>query len=310
MSGNHPLGSVRGTPLLDPDFQRSFESRWIDLGALSLHVVVGGEGPPLLLIPGWPQTWFAWRSMMPRLAELYRVIAVDPRGTGLSDKPAGGYDSGSQAADMLALMTALGHQRFALVGHDMGMWTGFAMAADWPERIARAALGEAIIPGLLPSPPLIGPHSRLNERLWHFAFNRLDAINEDMVRGREALYFGHQFRSKAATPTSIPADVIEFYVELIRCDPAALRASFDGYRSIDALIVQTEARKARRLRTPILAFAGELACGPRVEAELSTVADDLTSLIVAGCGHFVPEEAPEALLDALLPFLDPYRQTA
>lgn len=198
---------------------------------------------------------------MPRLADHYQVIAVDPRGSGLNDKPAGGYDSGSQAADMLALMTVLGYERFAVVGHDMGMWTAFAMAADAPERIERVALGEAIIPGMLASPPLIGAQSRPNERLWHFAFNRLRGINEEMVRVREDIYFGHQFRSKAQTPTSIPAEVIDFYVEMIRRDPEGLRASFEGHRSIDQLIPQTERRKTQRLAMPLMAFAGELACG-------------------------------------------------
>lgn len=141
------------------------------MDGLLLHAVVGGRGPALLLLCGWPQTWYAWRFLMPALARDFTVVAVDPRGVGLSDKPEGGYDSGIVARDLIGLMEALGHQRFAMVGHDVGMLTGYAMAADYPERIERFACSEGIIPGVAPSPPLLGDR-RLNDLLWHFAFNR------------------------------------------------------------------------------------------------------------------------------------------
>jgi pimeloyl-ACP methyl ester carboxylesterase len=298
---------VQGAPLLDADFRAIFASHRIQAGDLALHAVIGGRGPPLLLIPGWPQTWFAWRLMMPTLARDFTVIAVDPRGAGLSDKPPAGYDSAAQAVDMLNLMSALGHERFALIGHDMGMWTGYALAADAPARVARAALGEAIIPGIAPSPLLIDPNTKANDRLWHFAFNRVRGINEDLVRGREEIYFGYQFRSKAATPIALEQPAIDLYVEMIRRDPAALSAAFEGYRGIDLLIEQTLRRKQTKLTVPVLAFAGELACGRHVEQEMNAVANDVVSVVISGCGHFVPEEAPDALLAALGPFLEPYR---
>ncbi|KAH8822042.1 hypothetical protein F5884DRAFT_769803 [Xylogone sp. PMI_703] len=99
---------------------------------------------------------------------------------------------------------------------------------------------------------------------------------------------------------------------MIRHDPNALRASFEGYRSIDHLIVQIERRKTQRLAMPVMAFAGDLACGRRVEEELQVVADNLVSLIIPDCGHFVPEEAPKilVLLEPLLRFLEPYHKTA
>ena len=97
-------------------------------------MVTGGDGPPLLLMHGWPQTWYAWRLMMPTLARHFQVIAPDQRGTGLSGKPEGGYDTGTLAGDLVALMDALGHRRFAVAGHDTGMWIGYALAADHPAR--------------------------------------------------------------------------------------------------------------------------------------------------------------------------------
>ncbi len=129
-------GSVSGAPNLPAGFTDTFTSRYVDTGEVRLHAVIGGEGPPLLLVHGWPQTWYAWRMLMPALARDFQVIAVDQRGIGLSDKPAGGYDTGTQANDMVALMEALGHQRFAMVGVDTGMPIAYALA---PYRDAGAA---------------------------------------------------------------------------------------------------------------------------------------------------------------------------
>jgi pimeloyl-ACP methyl ester carboxylesterase len=117
---------------------------------------------------------------MPTLARAHTVVAVDSRGAGLSDKPDDGYDAGTLAADLVALMAALGHDRFDVVGHDIGMWTGYALAADHPERVGRLAVVDAIIPGLTPTPSVFSP-AAVNQRLWHFGFNRLTDLNEELV---------------------------------------------------------------------------------------------------------------------------------
>jgi pimeloyl-ACP methyl ester carboxylesterase len=147
-------GSAAGAPHLPEGFTSTFTSRYIDTGDLRQHVVTGGDGPPLLLVHGWPQTWYAWRLVMPALARDFFVVAPDQRGCGLSGKPAGGYDTGTLAADLAALMDGLGHGRFAVAGHDTGMWIGYALAADHPDRVARLAVAETPLPGVSPSPPL------------------------------------------------------------------------------------------------------------------------------------------------------------
>src|SRR6266566_6109695 len=184
-------GSVSGAPNLPAGFTDTFTSRYVDTGEVCLHAVIGGEGPPLLLVHGWPQNWYYWRLVMPALARDFQVVAVDQRGIGLSDKPAGGYDTGTQAGDMVALMETLGHQRFAMVGVDTGMPIGYALAADHPDRLDRLVVGEAVISGVTPSPPLIGS-AKANDQFRHLAFNRLAELNEQLVRGREDLYFGFQ----------------------------------------------------------------------------------------------------------------------
>jgi pimeloyl-ACP methyl ester carboxylesterase len=303
------FGSVHGVPSLPPGFTDVFESYRVPTGEIALHAVIGGKGPPLLLLGGWPQNWYIWRDVMLPLAERFTLVVPDPRGLGISDKPEKGYDKGTLGSDLFGLMTALGYERFAVVGHDCGMWVGYAMAADRPERIARIALGEAIIPGVAVSPPLIPDERPLNDFLWHNNFCRVRGVTEELVVGREEIFFDYQF-TKIPVPNPIPADTRAFYIDLIKRDRRTLRASFDYYRAIDDDIPANRERMKTRVTMPVLGFAGELACAGAVEEQLHRVADDVRCAVIPGCGHFVPEETPEALLALLAPFLEPYRAQA
>jgi pimeloyl-ACP methyl ester carboxylesterase len=299
-------GSVSGAPQLPDGFADTFTSRYVDTGALRLHAVIGGDGPPLLLVHGWPQTWYAWRMLMPTLARDFQVIAVDQRGIGLSDKPQDGYDTGTLAGDLVALMEALGHQRFALYGTDTGMPIAYALAADHPERLERLVVSEAPLPGISPSPPLLLPPP-LNARLWHLAFNQLPAeVNEALVRGREAVFFGAEFDASAGT-NKLPTDAVSYYIDRLAADPDALRGSFEIYRAFPTITAQNQQRKTRRLPMPVLAIGGAESSGAMVGDLMQLVADDVQTLVIPGCGHWVAEQAPEELLAALTAFLAPYR---
>ncbi|MCD5354091.1 alpha/beta hydrolase [Kineosporia mesophila] len=292
------LSSLR----LPAGFADVFSSRFVELNGLRLHAVTGGDGPPLLLISGWPQTWYAWREVMPALARHHTVVAVDSRGCGLSDKPGDGYDAGTLAADLVALMAELGHDRFDVVGHDIGMWTGYALAADHPERVGRLAVVDAIIPGLTPTPSFF-TSAAVSQRLWHFGFNRLSDLNEELVRGRERLYFGYQFARKAATPDAIPEYAVDVYVDAIASDPRGLQASFGYYRALDETIAQNEQRKETRLTLPVLAVGGALYSGAQAAGTMRLVADDVTEVVVDDCGHYVAEEQPVRFVEILEGFL-------
>lgn len=303
------FGSVHGSPDLPAGFADRFESRLLDIDGVTLHAVVGGKGPPLLLLGGWPQNWYIWRDLMPALSEQFTVVAADPRGVGLSDKTPDGYDSGTQARDMAALMEALGHARFAMVGHDVGGWTAYALAADMPEKIERVVVGETGIPGILPPIPLLVEPRFISDRLWHMNFNRAHDINEAMVRGREEIYFGYQLQSKGGSPDALPEPVRRYYIELLKRDDGSLKASFDFYRAIDDIIPQNAARKTRMLDMPVFTYAGELFAGDFVEQDMRGVATNVASIVFAGVGHHVPEEAPQPLLDALTAFLTPWAES-
>jgi pimeloyl-ACP methyl ester carboxylesterase len=296
-------GSVSGAPNLPAGFTDTFTSRYIDTHGLRQHAVIGGQGPPLLLVHGWPENWYTWRLLMPALARDFEVVAVDQRGVGLTDKPEDGYDTGTLAGDLAALMDELGHRRFAVVGHDTGFAIGYALAADHADRVARVGLLELPgSPGTAPPPPLFLP-GPLNDRLWHLTFNRIDGLNEQLVAGREDLFFRWEFDAAAKR---LADDVIGYYVGLLS-NPDSLRGSFGWYRALEASIAQNEQRATRRLTMPVLGIGGEMSFGENVGNGVRAVADDVQSLVIPGTGHFLAEESPDELLAALTAFLAPYR---
>ena len=233
---------------------------------------------------------------MPALAEHFQVIAVDQRGRGLSDKPADGYDTGTLANDLVALMDALGHERFAVVGHDTGFAISYALAADHPERVERVALAEIPgSPGAAPSPPVFVP-GFINDRLWHLP---VQPAPDDQRAARHRPR-GHLLRlgvrsgrqeapGGRRSPTTSASSPI----------PDALRASFEWYRALDTTIAQDAERKTKRLTMPVLAIGGELSFGEHVADAMKLVADDVQSVVLQGAGHFVAEESPDELLEAL-----------
>jgi pimeloyl-ACP methyl ester carboxylesterase len=296
-------GSVSGAPNLPAGFTDTFTSRYIDTHGLRQHAVIGGQGPPLLLVHGWPENWYTWRLLMPALARDFEVVAVDQRGVGLTDKPQDGYDTGTLAGDLAAMMDELGHRRFAVVGHDTGFAISYALAADHADRVARVGLLELPgSPGTAPPPPLFLP-GPLNDRLWHLTFNRIDGLNEQLVAGREDLFFRWEFDAAAKR---LADDVIGYYVGLLS-NPDSLRGSFGWYRALEASIAQNEQRATRRLTMPVLGIGGEMSFGENVGNGVRAVADDVQSLVIPGTGHFLAEESPDELLAALTAFLAPYR---
>jgi pimeloyl-ACP methyl ester carboxylesterase len=301
-------GSASGAPHLPDGFTDTFTSRYVDRGDVRLHAVVGGDGPPLLLIHGWPGSWYYWRLVMPALARDFEVIAVDQRGIGLSDKPEEGYDSAALASDLAGLMDVLGHEQFAAVGVDTGMLIGYALAADHPDRVVRLAVGEAFLPGITPPSPLTLPDAAV-DRLWHIPFNQLKETNEKLVRGREDIFFGAEFFASAGT-NKLPDYAVEYYVDALASSPEALHGSFQLYRAFNTTASQNEERKSRRLPMPVLAMGGAESSGSMAADTMKLAADDVQTLVIPGIGHWLAEQAPDELVAALTDFLAPYRSAS
>ena len=235
---------------------------------------------------------------MPALARTgFRAIAVDPIGSGYSSRPDRGYDTGSAASLLHRLMIQLGHERYRVAGHDVGMWIGYALATDHPEAVERMALTEAVIPGLAPAPPIFVPPSD-NIFLWHFLFNQILDLPEFLTSGREKEYLGFIFDKWSHRRDRVAADV---YAAAYGT-PGGLRAGFAYYRAIPETIRQNRERASRPLTAPVLAIGCEHATADAPIETLRPHATDLRGEIIRDCGHFVMEEAPREFNAQLIPF--------
>lgn len=279
--------------------ETDFQHHYAKVAGQKIHYVTAGKGEPVLLIPGWPQTWYAWRHVMTGLAtEGYMAIAVDPPGTGYSDRPDRGYDTGAVATTLHGMMNQLGHKKYSVVGHDIGMWVGYALASDYPADIKKIALTEAVIPGLAPAPSIfVDPQD--NIFLWHFMFNQVQDLPETLTAGKEKEYLNFIFdhwsyrRDRVATQTYIDA----------YSSPGGLRAGFAYYRAIPQTIAQNKQRAEKKLMMPVLAIGADHATRDAPQQTMQGLAVNLQGAMLSECGHFVTEECPEQLMTVLLPFL-------
>jgi pimeloyl-ACP methyl ester carboxylesterase len=268
-----------------------------DLGDVRLHYVTAGSGPAVVLIHGWPQTWYMWRHIMPGLAEKYRVVAPDLRGLGDSSKPVLGYDKKTLASDIWRLMhDVLGEKRFFAVGHDRGGPTAYSLAAQHRDAVRRLAIFDAPVPG-------DGTPVMFNNR-WHHGLHWELDFPEALTAGREDVYLGFFYRNWGGRPDCIPeADQAE-YLRTYRL-PGSMRAGFNLYRATPQDVIDNEAFVAEgKLKMPVLCYGGPLGRGRGMGAIESwrRVAEDVRGGIAEGCGHWIPEERPQWALEQLLAF--------
>ena len=275
------------------------------------HYVTAGTGDPVLLLPGWPESWIAWRKVVPLLVGAgRRVVVLDPRGFGESDKPAGGYDLDTAARDLhgfLAATKLAPSGGIDIVAHDVGTWIAHAHAATYPADVRRLVLTESNIPGVTSFASSDIPSEAMNLKSWQFAFNRLNDLPELLVQGREREYLAWIFQTKSFRPYAIEAAALDEYTRQYSA-PGAMRAGFAWYRANFAAegLAQAKARAARRLTMPILALGGSDGVGDALRATAATIGDQVEGGAIAGssagCGHFLPEECPDELTEAVLKF--------
>jgi pimeloyl-ACP methyl ester carboxylesterase len=274
------------------------EHHYAELDDVLLHYVTAGTGPPLVLIHGWPQTWFEWVRIMPPLAEKYTVIAPDMRGLGDSSRPLSGYDKQTVARDIWQVVNGkLGHDRFLLAGHDWGGPTAYALTTQHPEAVRRLAIVDVVIPG-------DGGDFSQGGRRWHHQFHMTPDLPEALMQGREDVYLRWFYREFAYLPTAIGENEIQEYLRTYR-QPGAMRAGFSYYRALPQDAATNREIIARmKLTMPVLAIGGAKSRGRGREPEqsLTRVATNVRGVVVPDCGHFIPEEQPEILARLLLDF--------
>jgi pimeloyl-ACP methyl ester carboxylesterase len=285
---------------LAPDFYETFDHHFTAVDGVRIHHVDGGSstGEPVVLLHGWPQTWYVWRKVMPGLAAAgYRVIAADYRGAGDSSRPAGGYDKATMADDVRQLLDELALDRAHVVGRDIGVMVGFALAAQWPERVASLTMLDVPIPGTA-----AWDQAKADPQTWHFGLHRQRDVAEMLVTGREYEYLSTFYRARTQVAGAITDDDLAVYARAYAA-PGALRAGFELYRAFDEDEQVLGKLQTNKLPMPVLAMAGELDNATLIADMARDLATDVTSAVVPGGGHWTPEENPVFLLERLLDFL-------
>lgn len=282
-----------------------FETRRIAANGIEIFARVGGEGPPLLLVHGYPQTHAMWHAVAPGLARQFTVVAADMRGYGDSAKPAAdgehmAYSKRTMALDLVLAMRALGFERFFAAGHDRGARVVYRMALDHPETVTRLATLDIV--------PTLSTWRAMDWRgalgAFHWQLLAQPAPLPERLIGADPMFWLHSILARWAAPGFVfdPAALAEY--ERSFRSAATIHASCEDYRAgatVDAALDEADFG-VRTISQPLLAIWGDRGGGrPSLVPAWREWADDVRGLAVP-CGHFLAEEAPGTVLAALLEF--------
>ncbi len=284
-----------------------FKREKIKHGNIEINLVIGGNGPPLLLLHGYPQTHLIWRKIAPKLERTFTVIASDLRGYGDSSKPPGlpdhsNYSKRAMALDQVEVMRSLGFDRFLLCGHDRGARVAHRLAIDHPDRVEKLAVLD-----IAPTKAMYdGTDMTFARAYYHWFFLIQPApFPETLIGGAPEAYLHHHMTRFAGLDPFTP-DAWSEYVRIFS-DPASIHASCEDYRaaaSIDLEQAAADIAAGRKLTCPLLVLWGGQGIIERcfdALAEWRKVATKVQGKALP-CGHYMPEEAPELLLEELMAF--------
>jgi len=274
----------------------TFSHNTVSVNGIKLHYVIGGHGDPVVLLHGWPETWYEFRLVMPALAKNYTVIAPDLRGLGDSSKPSTGYDGKTVAEDIHQLVTKLGFKTIFLAGGDVGALMAYPYAAAHPTEVKKLAVWEAPIVGL--TPPGRAP-------VWWFFFHQVPDLPEALVNGREATYLSWFYNNLAYNPAAITQAAINEYVSHYSA-PGGMRAGFEYYRALPQDAMENMNYSKTKLTMPVLALGGgyDPALGgnlttPIIAYSMKIAAQNVQTVTVPNSGHWIQEEQPVILVKLL-----------
>ncbi len=256
----------------------------------TLYVRVGGHG--------FGDTGDMWAPLANALIKDHTVIVPDLRGMGLSTYPNVGYDKKTQGVDIATIMDKLNVQRADLVTHDIGNMVGYALAAQYPDRITKWAIIDAPLPG-------IGPWDEIlkSPLLWHFNFRGPDV--DRLVKGRERIYLDRFWNELSATPKAIDEATRQHYAK-IYARPGAMHSAFEQFATFNTKDApdNKEFQKKGKLTMPILALGAEKSFGETQAVVMREVGSNVEDGIIANSGHWIMEEQPDQTVKAVKAFLD------
>jgi pimeloyl-ACP methyl ester carboxylesterase len=280
------------------------DHRFVGVGDLSIHVAEAGDhtAEPLVLLHGWPQNWFTWRRLIGPLSERYRVICPDLRGFGWSSAPAGSYLMADLAADLVGLLDALGLERVRLGGQDWGGLIGFILCATAPQRVTHLLAAGTSHLWTQPAGGIFG-RVRALSRLWYMGALASPLLGRQLVQRLPALTRTALVRGAADPAVWTDAELEVFVSQWAEPERAAATSSlYRAFLTRELPAIVRGSYRDRVMEQPAILLIGEH--DPVIEAEpqrqAGSNAPNLEVRELAGVGHWVQEEAPEAMLDAML----------
>jgi pimeloyl-ACP methyl ester carboxylesterase len=289
---------------LNPAPPPGFTERKVNVDGIGINYVRGGHGPTLLLIHGYPESWYEWHDIMPALARHYTVVAPDLPGAGLSDAPAAkaDYTKKAMAADIYRLMAKLGLSRnVSVVGHDIGTMVAYSYAAAHPRDVVRLVLSEAPIPD-----PSIYTYPALTARgpgLWWFGlFNDPGTLAYDLMKAKEKVWVTESVPVLEIVKNSISQCELAVYTHYLE-QPGHLQATIDWFSTFSQDVKNDAAYQKTKLTMPVLAIGGSASLGSSVAAQVRSYATNVTGAVIPDTGHWLYEERPAELTGLLLHFL-------
>lgn len=268
-----------------------------------IHYVHAGHGSPVVLLHGWPQTWYMWRKVIPGLAQRHTVIAPDLRGMGESERPLSGYDRRRVSADVRGLLGHLGIERSAIIGHDFGGNVTLRYALDYPNATTHVMILDVVPYTLL----LTNLTLEVAHRLWHFFFHAQPDLPEWLVGERVPEYLRYFYTSRVYDPSVFGPEEIGEYARTFG-RPGGLRAGFEYYRSCFGESLQQDQEDlaaGKRIACPVRVLWGD--AGPYRDVGAVDLwrafAPQATGAAIPACGHWIAEEGPDALLGEAARFL-------
>ena len=273
----------------------ALEHHTAQVNGTRLHYVTAGQGPVVMLLHGWPQTWYEWRHVLGLLAEDFTVVAPDLRGFGYSAKPAAGYDAGTMAADLAALSDHLGLREVTVIGHDWGAVFGYVYSAASPDQVSALGIVEMALPGVGVMEQAMAPQPGGNF-LWHMGFQSVPDLPELLIQGKERPYLRWFFEHFAYDPAAITAADLDEYVDAIG-QVGALRAGLAVYQDFFLSAEQVAAHAKKPLSIPVRAYGGAACLGGLTLASVQAVAPHAQGGVIDRCGHWAAEERPDFVAD-------------